>query len=73
MADMNNLIKLDTNACSKECCAHSQWKVPKEVKPYNVPEGMVGSNLSCNYGEGGGCLCVSKNDIQYLANRGGNN
>jgi hypothetical protein len=72
----NKLKKIDTNICSKQCCKFTQWSVP-----FNLTEGPIsdadlqkykGSNLSCNYGEGSGCVCVSDDNLNYLANRGGN-
>ena len=68
--------KLDQNMCSKQCCNHSQWPVPHDAKSGPISKdklkNYIGTNLSCNYGEGSGCLCVTKDDFNYLANRGGN-
>ena len=71
-----DIPKIDTNKCSKQCCRQVQWPVDigevegdltqEELKNY------IGSNLSCNFGQGSGCLCVSKNDFNYLGSRGGN-
>ena len=69
-------VKLDQNMCSKQCCNHSQWPVPHDAKSGPISKdklkNYIGTNLSCNYGEGSGCLCVTKDDFNYLANRGGN-
>ncbi len=69
-------VKLDKNMCSKQCCKFSQWPVPHDLNEKNIPEDQlkdyIGSNMSCNFGNGSGCLCVSKNDFNYLANRAGN-
>jgi hypothetical protein len=32
----------------------------------------VGSNLTCNNGTGGGCICMKKEDIDMLQNKSGN-
>lgn len=68
--------KLDRNICSKQCCNHSQWPVPHDAKSGPIPKDKlkdyIGTNMSCNFGEGSGCLCVTKDDFNYLANRGGN-
>jgi hypothetical protein len=68
--------KLDKNICSKQCCNHSQWPVPHDAKSGPIPKdklkNYIGTNMSCNFGEGSGCLCVTKDDFNYLANRGGN-
>jgi hypothetical protein len=66
----SNLIrKLDTNKCSTDCCNHTQWPVPH--MPTKKSSKYVGSNLMCN-GNGGGCLCVTKEDKDYLSKRGRN-
>jgi hypothetical protein len=68
--------KLDKNRCSKQCCKHVQWPVPHDAKTKEIPdkelENYIGTNLSCNFGEGSGCLCVTKDDFNYLSNRGSN-
>ncbi len=70
------IVKLDKNMCSKQCCKFSQWPVPHDLNEKQIPEDQlknyIGSNMSCNFGNGSGCLCVSKDDFNYLANRGGN-
>lgn len=72
----NEIRKLDRNICSKQCCNHSQWPVPHDAKTGPIPKdklnNYIGTNLSCNFGDGSGCLCVTKDDFNYLANRGGN-
>ena len=69
-------VKLDKNMCSKQCCKFSQWPVPHDLNEKNIPEDQlkdyVGSNMSCNFGNGSGCLCVTKDDLNYLASHGGN-
>jgi hypothetical protein len=72
----DEIKKLDKNMCSKQCCNHSQWPVPHDAKSGPIPKeklaNYIGTNLTCNFGEGSGCLCVTKDDFNYLANRGGN-
>lgn len=76
----NSIVKYDTNLCSKKCCNFYEWQ-----KPYNLKEkGMtpeiesyikdkyIGTNMSCNFGSGSGCLCVDKKQFNYLMTRGGN-
>jgi len=69
-------VKIDKNMCSRQCCKFSQWPVPHDLHEKTIPDDQlknyIGSNLSCNFGSGSGCLCVSKDDFNYLANRGGN-
>ena len=69
-------IKIDKNMCSKQCCKFSQWPVPTDLIEKTIPEDQlknyVGSNLSCNFGNGSGCVCVTKDDLNYLSSNGGN-
>lgn len=69
-------IKLDKNICSPQCCKHTQWPVPHDAKNKDISdkelENYIGTNLTCNLGSGGGCLCVTKDDFNYLASRGSN-
>ena len=71
----NNIRKIDQNLCSKHCCKHTQWPVPfNTTEPNSNPDlfkDYIGSNFSCNNGPtGGGCVCVTKEDYQYLSNHG---
>jgi len=72
----STIQKLDLNMCSKQCCNHNQWPVPHDIKQGPIPKdklkNYIGSNLTCNYGKGSGCLCVTKDDFNYLADRAGN-
>jgi hypothetical protein len=62
--------KIDTKECSRDCCKHVQWKVPH--MPESKNKDAIGTNLMCNHGIGGGCVCADKEDIDFLTNRGGN-
>lgn len=68
--------KIDTNLCSRQCCKHTQWPVDHNLHEKNIPEeqlkNYVPTNFSCNFGSGSGCLCVSKEQYNYLSNRGTN-
>ena len=71
----NNINKFDQNICSKQCCKHTQWPISfNTIDPEIDQEKMkdyIGSNLTCNNGpSGGGCLCVTKSDLNYLTERG---
>ena len=71
----DNIRKLDQNICSTQCCKHTQWPVPFNTNDPNADPNLfkdyIGTNLSCNNGPtGGGCLCVTKKDYEYLSNRG---
>lgn len=66
------ILKVDTNMCSRDCCKHSQWPVPFGEEGEDVGEGNVSSNLMCNGGSGGGCVCLKKEDKTYLSERAGN-
>ena len=69
-------VTIDQNMCSKQCCKFSQWPVPNGLVENTMTEDQmkdyIGSNMSCNFGSGSGCVCFSKNDFETLANRGGN-
>lgn len=71
-----DISKLDKNKCSKQCCKHTQWptsigKIEGNINDEEL-KNYIGTNLSCNFGDGSGCLCVSKEEFNYLTNRGGN-
>ena len=61
---------IDTNTCSRSCCRHVQWKPPHMKEHKN--DGFVGSNYMCNGGNGGGCVCITNEDKEYLTHRGNN-
>ena len=64
------LKQIDKNSCSLNCCKHTQWSVP-HIKNNN-DKTHIGSNLMCNRGDGGGCVCITNKDSNYLSNRGEN-
>lgn len=72
----NDNMKLDRNKCSKQCCKHIQWTLPNELKTPDMAnekfKNYQSSNYSCNFGEGSGCLCISKDNINALVSRGAN-
>ena len=79
-----DLVKIDTNRCSRDCCGLTQWPVPAEMLvnytdnkfmnniPPNELENYIPSNFSCNFGDnvGSGCVCITKDDYTYLNNHG---
>ena len=65
------ILKVDTNTCSRDCCKHAQWPVPFKNNAEN-DDGNVSSNLMCNGGSGGGCVCLKKEEKTYLSERAGN-
>lgn len=71
----DNIRKIDQNVCSPQCCKHTQWPVSFNTVDPNLDQekfkDYIGSNFSCNNGPtGGGCLCVNKQDYEYLSNHG---
>ena len=67
---MNN--KIDMNECSFNCCKHIQY-LPDEIKKIKENKNkkyddFISSNISCN----GGCICLNKNNFDFLSSRGGN-
>jgi len=64
---------IDTNICSQQCCKFTQWPVPfNTTNPNSIDlSNYIGSNFSCNNGQsGGGCVCISKDNYNYLSNHG---
>jgi len=75
--DNLQLPKIDQNICSQQCCKFTQWPIPfNTTDPNNKMDlsNYIGSNFSCNNGQtGGGCVCYTKSDNDYLANHGQQN
>ena len=73
----NNLppsLKVDTAMCSANCCG-SQYPVSFDVKEDDrLVDGKVyvPTNFTCTGHHGTGCLCISKEQRDYLAERGDN-
>jgi hypothetical protein len=65
--------KVDTQQCSRDCCKHYQWPVPHMKLGQDIKDDNVSTNLMCNFGNGGGCVCMKKENVDYLGHRGGNN
>jgi hypothetical protein len=71
-------VKIDTNKCAKSCCLRTEWPLPQELQQNDMsPEELkkyIPSNFSCNFGSknGSGCVCYTKEDSNYLTNKGGN-
>jgi hypothetical protein len=72
--DKDNIVRLDKNICSKQCCKYVQWPVPFNTKNPKISDeilnNFIPSNFGCNGGESGGCVCLSKNDYNYLSEHG---
>jgi hypothetical protein len=69
----NDFIKIDKNKCSRKCCGLNQYQTEflKEIDDNSEErKKYVGSNISCNFGDSSGCLCIPKEDYAYLSNRG---
>jgi hypothetical protein len=69
-----NIPKIDQNICSKQCCKFIQWPIPFNTRNPIINDAtlndFIPSNLSCNGGTNGGCVCLTKNDFNYLSNHG---
>ena len=76
--------KIDERKCSAQCCAanlNTMWPVPDVLRPtgdltaFDLQD-IVPNNFTCNNGgpDGGpgGCPCMTKADLLYLQNKGGN-
>jgi hypothetical protein len=70
----NELHRIDKKICSKQCCKFTQWPVPFNTKnpiiSDTILDNFIPSNFSCNLGNSSGCVCVTKEDYNYLANHG---
>lgn len=70
----NKIIKIDQNVCSKQCCKFIQWPVPFNTRNPTISNStldkFIPSNLACNGGSNGGCVCLTKDDFNYLSNHG---
>ena len=70
----NNIVKIDQERCCKSCCSTKQWPVPNEMLDKSIPQAELSeftpTNFSCNFGGKSGCVCISKEQINYLSNRG---
>jgi|SaaInlV_200m_DNA_2_1039689.scaffolds.fasta_scaffold95061_1 hypothetical protein len=80
---LNGLYKVDTAMCSSDCCG-TQWPVSFDtVRDPRIKEGEVSkegedgtkyktSNFTCSGLHGRGCVCLSNEQHEMLASRGGN-
>lgn len=72
----NGEMSVQHNMCSKSCCSE-QWPTPFKAKhdPYVCQNKgqFVPTQMMCNntFGDSG-CMCVTKKQADFLANRGGN-
>ena len=63
-------LRMDLNKCSKLCCKQTQW-LPDNMKINNPDtDKFIGTNYSCNNGDGSGCVCTTQDDFNIIANRG---
>jgi len=74
--DDKNLVKIDKEKCSRNCCGITQWPVPSEMVNNSIPQdemkNYIPSNFSCNFGDASGCVCLTQKDSDYLNNHGNN-
>jgi hypothetical protein len=72
----DDLHKIDQKICSKQCCKFIQWPVPFNTKNPTIKDevldNFIPSNFACNGGDNGGCVCITKDDYNYLSNHGQN-
>ena len=47
------------------------YKIKKNAK-VKLNSNYVSSNMSCNFGKNSGCVCLSKDNFNYLENHGNN-
>ena len=72
----DNLVKIDLNKCSTNCCGLSQWPVPSDMLDKSIPleelKNYIPSNFGCTSGNYSGCVCLTQQDSNYLNNHGNN-
>jgi hypothetical protein len=72
----NQPNKIDQKICSKQCCKFVQWPIPFNTRNPNVKDDVldnfIPTNFGCNGGENGGCVCLTKDDYNYLSEHGQN-
>ena len=67
--------KIDKSYCSPQCCGTDKlWPTPNlEKKDENLEnKNYLSSNFSCRGIKNSGCSCLTKEQIEYLNNRGEN-
>lgn len=66
--------KVDEMKCSKQCCKFTQWQPTFNINNPNIEQeelkDYIPSNMTCNYGNGGGCVCIKQSDYDYLSDHG---
>jgi hypothetical protein len=69
-------LGLRYSMCSKSCCSNqypTPFDVPTNEMVCNSDAEFVPNNMTCNNSmEDSGCLCLTKKQLGFLANRGGN-
>ena len=69
---------LFSNKCARSCCINSGWPYPPELLEKDISaeelKKYIPTNFSCGLGSNlnVGCLCTTKEDLDYLSKRGGN-
>jgi len=75
---LSRCYKLDTNMCSKDCCDPNLWPVSFDTKrdprirPGDIGNKYIPSNLTCSGINGRGCVCVTKDQHNFVSRRGYN-
>lgn len=67
---------LSNNICSKSCCSNqysTPFNVPEDSFVCNNKDEYVPNNYVCNNSwQDAGCLCLTKNQYEFINSRGGN-
>jgi len=71
--NLNDFHKIDTNICSANCCG-SQYPISFDVEddPRLKSGKYVPTGMTCTGHHGTGCVCVTKEQKDYLTKRGNN-
>ena len=71
--ELTHLNKVDTNICSSVCCNQQYWPTGIEQKDNRLKgRSYAPTNFMCSGKTGRGCVCTTKEQLEYLTNRGNN-
>ena len=73
-SNLSNNHKMDTNICSINCCGQRPFgfELKEDERVGKLGEKYMSSNLTCTGTQGRGCVCVSVEQNDFMANRGNN-
>jgi len=67
--NMTNIIKNENLICNKNCCIGTQWKIPHME---SIDKSYTPTNMMCKFNQDSGCICMNKEQFNYLSSRANN-